>query len=44
MSRTLAPEREALAGQGDTIAEEWRGHFQRLSEHLGFKVNSRGQD
>ena len=39
MRKTVAPEHQRRAGQGDAVAAEWLRHFNRLSEQLGFKVN-----
>jgi hypothetical protein len=38
MLQCLAPCRREKAAQGDTAAQEWMGHFKRLGEQLGFKV------
>ncbi len=35
----VAPARREQAGGGDAAAQEWLQHFNKLGEHLGFKVN-----
>jgi hypothetical protein len=44
MLKTMAPEREARAGQGDETAAEWLRQFHRLSDQFGFKINGCNQD
>jgi alpha-amylase/alpha-mannosidase (GH57 family) len=39
MLKTLAPERREKAEQGEAAAREWLGHFYKLSEQLGFRVD-----
>jgi hypothetical protein len=39
MIRTVAPDRKARAGQGDTAASEWLVQFSKLIEQLGFNPN-----
>ncbi len=38
MLKMVVPERQARAAQNDTAASEWLQQFQRLSNHLGFRV------
>jgi alpha-amylase/alpha-mannosidase (GH57 family) len=40
MLKTVAPEQKTRADRGEAAAAEWLAHFHKLSEHLGFKLNS----
>lgn len=39
MRRTVAGEHKARADAGDPAAQEWLQHFNRLGEHLDFRMN-----
>jgi len=40
MRRTVAVDRKGSADAGDPAAQEWLSHFNRLGEHLGFRINA----